>query len=166
MLSVSFTWIRDFKVRTECKILVLQWNRKILAAPVGSVGIFLTAVESRTCAMWCCEVTDSGFRPVTACFPWSDPLEIGLLIKRFLDTINPAPTQNLNHDIVPSDAQNPSIFLEYLYPQPTFDGVIFLNPLAKIFGRSKGHDSRWIGYRHNSRFSLASYAVNSAIFAT
>ncbi|EPJ46204.1 MAG: hypothetical protein OFPII_22310 [Osedax symbiont Rs1] len=28
--------------------------------PVGSAGIFLTAVESRACAMWCSEVTDSG----------------------------------------------------------------------------------------------------------
>ncbi len=28
--------------------------------PVGFVGIFLTAVESRACAMWCNEVTDSG----------------------------------------------------------------------------------------------------------
>ena len=28
--------------------------------PLGSVGIILTAVESRACAMWCCEVTDSG----------------------------------------------------------------------------------------------------------
>jgi len=29
-------------------------------APLGSVGIFLTSVESRACAMWYCEVTDSG----------------------------------------------------------------------------------------------------------
>jgi len=33
---------------------------KNLAAPVGSSGIFLTAVESRVCAMWCSEVTASG----------------------------------------------------------------------------------------------------------
>ncbi|EPJ49302.1 MAG: hypothetical protein OFPII_01840 [Osedax symbiont Rs1] len=31
----------------------------ILAAPVGSVGVYLTAVESRMCAMWYSEVTDS-----------------------------------------------------------------------------------------------------------
>ncbi len=28
--------------------------------PVGSAGIFLTAVESRACPMWCSEATDSG----------------------------------------------------------------------------------------------------------
>jgi len=28
-------------------------------APLGSVGTFLTAVESIACAMWCCEVADS-----------------------------------------------------------------------------------------------------------
>ncbi|EPJ46522.1 MAG: hypothetical protein OFPII_19960 [Osedax symbiont Rs1] len=28
--------------------------------PIASAGIFLTAVESRACAMWCSEVTDSG----------------------------------------------------------------------------------------------------------
>jgi len=47
-------------VTTECKILALQWNRKILAAPLGSVGIFLTAVESIAYVMRCCEVTDLG----------------------------------------------------------------------------------------------------------
>ncbi|EPJ49282.1 MAG: hypothetical protein OFPII_01640 [Osedax symbiont Rs1] len=30
--------------------------------PVGSAGIFLTAVESRACAMWCSEFTDSGYK--------------------------------------------------------------------------------------------------------
>ncbi|EPJ51958.1 MAG: hypothetical protein OFPI_15770 [Osedax symbiont Rs2] len=40
--------------------MALQWNWTILAAPIGSAGIFLTAVESRACAMWCSEVTDSG----------------------------------------------------------------------------------------------------------
>ncbi len=28
--------------------------------PIGSAGIFLTAVKSRVCAIWCSEVTDSG----------------------------------------------------------------------------------------------------------
>jgi len=32
----------------------------ILTAPVGSVNIFLTAVESRTYTMWCSEITNSG----------------------------------------------------------------------------------------------------------
>ncbi|EPJ49081.1 MAG: hypothetical protein OFPII_02700 [Osedax symbiont Rs1] len=26
---------------------------------IASVGVFLTAVESRACAMWCSDVTDS-----------------------------------------------------------------------------------------------------------
>ncbi|EPJ49216.1 MAG: hypothetical protein OFPII_01960 [Osedax symbiont Rs1] len=29
--------------------------------PCITAGIFLTAVESRACAMWCSEVTDSGY---------------------------------------------------------------------------------------------------------
>jgi len=29
-------------------------------ALLGSVDIFLVGVESRACAMWCCEITDSG----------------------------------------------------------------------------------------------------------
>ncbi len=38
-------------------------------APLGSVGIFLTVVESRACAMWCSEVTDAGIRQskITKC---------------------------------------------------------------------------------------------------
>jgi len=42
----------------QCKILALRWNRKILAAPLGSVSIFLTRVELRACAMRYSEVTD------------------------------------------------------------------------------------------------------------
>ncbi|EPJ43918.1 MAG: hypothetical protein OFPII_38520 [Osedax symbiont Rs1] len=34
--------------------------KNLSCTAVGSAGIFLTAVESRACAMWCSEVSDSG----------------------------------------------------------------------------------------------------------
>ncbi len=97
------------------------------------------------------------FRPVASRFPWSDPLEIGLVIERLLDTIDPALAQNLNHDIVPGHTRNPSLFLEYLHPQFTFDKVIVLEPLAEIFRQCKGHDFRWIGFRHMTPLSLVRF---------